>query len=89
VSIFYSKQLDRIERKVDKMAETQDQEAADINALTTSMGTIKQGILALESALTTAGSTTPAVDTALSNLKAAVADAAAALPVTPIPAPKP
>jgi septal ring factor EnvC (AmiA/AmiB activator) len=77
--------LDRIERKLNQMAETQDQEAADLDALTASMATIKQGILDLEAALAAAGNTTPAVDAALSSLKGAIGDAAAALPAATPP----
>jgi len=86
------------------MAETQDQEALDlagltsaVQAITSLLPTIKQGILDLEAALKAAGgSTTPAVDTALANLKSAIgdastaaSDAASALPPAPAPPPTP
>jgi septal ring factor EnvC (AmiA/AmiB activator) len=76
-------QLRNVERKLDHMAETQDQEAADLNALTTQVGQVQQGIVQLEAALASAGQTSPAVDAALATLKAAVAGAQAALPQTP------
>ncbi len=84
------------------MAETQDQEALDIEAVATQLknvatqqGTVLSGIQALEQALASAGSTTPAVDQALADLKTAAqgaADAsqaaANALPTPPTPTAK-
>ena len=76
-----------ISTNIYKIMETQDQEAADLTALVATVGTIKQGILDLEAALAAAGGTTPAVDAALSSLKGAIGDAAAALPAAPAPPP--
>jgi hypothetical protein len=95
LSLVETEQLDRIEltlvtiqKKLKHMAETQDQEAADLNALAVTVGNIKQGILDLEAKLAEAGGVSPAVQTALDNLKAAVGDASSALPAAPAPAPE-
>ena len=79
--------------KEQTIMENQDQEALDIQAMADQVKVIISGIQALETALTAAGNTTPAVDTALANLKANIADATALLPAalapTPTPAPAP
>lgn len=65
--------------------ESQEQEALDIQAVADQVTEIGVGITALEAALAVAGGTTPAVDTALANLKAAAANTSSLLPVPVVP----
>ncbi len=75
--------LRRLATMEEKIMETQDQEALDIQAVADQVTAIGVGIKALEAALAAAGGTTPAVDTALANLKAATTATAGLLPATP------
>ena len=70
----------RLATKMENLMETQAQEAIDIQAVADQLTAIGVGIQALEAALANAGGTTPAVDTALSNLKAAAANTSSLLP---------
>ncbi len=78
-----------IDRKVTQLMATQDQEVAQLTALTTEIGNIGAGITALEAALAAAGGTTPAVDAALAALQAATDSANALLPAASAPPPAP
>jgi hypothetical protein len=76
-------QLEKIRHKLHTMAETQDQEAADLTALVANMATVKQGIIDLETQIQNAGNVPPNVQAALDALKASVADTVATLPAPP------
>jgi hypothetical protein len=74
--------LKRLVTQEQTIMETQNQEALDIQAVADQVTGIGVGIVALEAALAAAGGTTPAVDTALANLKAAAATTAGLLPAS-------
>lgn len=73
--------------KLKTMAETQDQEVADLQALSSSVAAIDQGVLDLEAKLAQSGNVSQPVQDALDALKAAVAKASGDLPQNPAPTP--
>lgn len=73
--------LHRVLKRQEIILETQAQEAIELNAIATDLGAVAEAIKQLEAAQT-AGNTTPDVDTAVANLKAAVANIHAAF--TPV-----
>ena len=75
--------LERLVTQEHTIMETQSQEALDIQAVADQVTAIGVGVTALEAALASAGGTTPAVDTALANLKAATQSVTALLPAGP------